>query len=407
MESHFSAEFFKNNRAALRQLFTGTAPIVITANGLLQRSGDTTLPFHQDSNFWYLTGVDEPDVVLVMDKNKEYLILPGRQSHQEVFDGQVAAEELTRRSGIKTVLDHKIGWRQLENRLKRAKHVATVAPPPAYDGNHGLYTNPSRNALIARIKDASSTLELLDLRDHLVRLRQIKHPEELAALGQAIKLTHQAIKKVIKKRTSYAFEYEAEAVVTQEFRRKGSRHGYEPIVASGLNACTLHYIKNEAPIKKGELLLIDVGAEVEHYSADITRTVALSAPTKRQLAVYSAVLEIQQVALSLLKPGITLKRYEQRIAQLSGEKLRELGLVKSIDEAKLRHYCPHATSHFLGLDVHDVGRYDQPLEAGMVLTVEPGIYIPEEKLGIRIEDDVLVTQDGIKILSTGLPRSLW
>lgn len=407
MESNFSAEFFKRNRTALRHLFTGKAPIVITANGLLQRSGDTTLPFHQDSNFWYLTGVDEPDVILVMDKNKEYLILPNRQAHQEVFDGSIAAEVLSQRSGIGTILDQKTGWRQLGSRLKRAKYMATVAASPAYVAGHGLYTNPSRSSLIARVKDVNSELELLDLRDHLTRLRMIKQPEELAALDQAIGHTVRALKDVIKKRSKYVFEYEVEAAISHEFRRKGVTHGYQPIVGAGLNACTLHYIQNQSPIKRGELLLIDAGAEVEHYSADITRTLALTAPTKRQQAVYDAVLDIQQAALLLLKPGLSLKLYEQKIAELMGEKLRELSLVKSIDEEKLRHYYPHGTSHFLGLDVHDVGQYEKPLEAGMVLTVEPGIYIPEEKLGVRIEDDVVVTAGGVKVLSAGLPRSLW
>jgi Xaa-Pro aminopeptidase len=155
-----------------------------------------------------------------------------------------------------------------------------------------------------------------------------------------------------------------------------------------------------------ELLLLDVGAEVNHYAADITRTVSISAPSRRQQAVFDAVLEVHAFALSLLRPGALMKENEQQIEQLMGEKLRELGLIKSIEHDEVRKYYPHATSHFLGLNVHDIGDYLRPLEPGMVLTVEPGIYIPEEAIGVRIEDDVLITADGYEILTDRLPRKL-
>jgi len=151
---------------------------------------------------------------------------------------------------------------------------------------------------------------------------------------------------------------------------------------------------------------MDVGAEYQHYAADITRTISLSAPSRRQQAVHAAVLDVQAYGFSLLNPGVDLKEYEQSIEQYMGEKLRELGLIKTIDHESVRAYYPHATSHFLGLNVHDVGDYSRPLEVGNVLTVEPGIYIPAEGIGVRIEDDVLVTDTGIEILTDRLPRTL-
>ncbi len=407
VETNFGPDFFTANRLRLRALFTGTAPVVITAHGVLQRSGDTTFPFRQDSNFWYLTGINEPDVLLVIDKDREYLILPKRAPHQETFDGAIESAALTERSGIGMVLDQKIGWKQLAARLKRAKHVATLAAPPAYLNGHGFYTNPARSTLITRLKEVNPELELLDLRDHLTRLRMVKRPEELVAIKQAIAITTASIKTTMKRRTSFAYEYEVEAALSQGFRRRGTYHGYEPIVAGGQNACTLHYIANQSLLQSRDLLLIDVGAAVEHYSADITRTYALQPPTKRQLTVHAAVLEVQDFARGLLRPGVLMKEYEQQVAHFMGEKLRELGLIKSINEETIRQFYPHATSHFLGLDVHDVGDYLRPLEAGMVLTVEPGIYIPRERLGIRIEDDVLITAKGAQVLSKNLPRSLW
>ena len=152
MESFFTAEFFRENRRKLRALFTGKAPIVLTANGLLQRGGDSTYPFRQDSNFWYLTGIDAPDIVLVMDKEKEYLIMPDRAKTREVFDGTLSKQTLSIRSGIKTLVSEKEGWRQLSARLKKVKHVATVAAAKSYVDQHGFYANPARAKLIKTIK---------------------------------------------------------------------------------------------------------------------------------------------------------------------------------------------------------------------------------------------------------------
>ncbi len=409
MSDGFSSEFFAGNRERLRQLFTGTAPIVVTANGLLQRGGDSSYPFQQDANFWYLTGIDEPDITLVIDKAKEYLIVPSRGETRVAFDGSIDAEQLTRISGVQTVLDDKDGWRQLEARLRRAKHVATLSPPPAFIEDHGLYTNPARAQLVARMKQASDEVELLDLSQHMGLLRVIKQPEELAAIQRAIDVTIDTIKEIIRPSSlaKYAHEFEVEADLTRGFRKRGANgHAFEPIVAGGERACTLHNVSNNGALSSDELLLLDVGAESNHYAADITRTVSLGEPSRRQQAVFKAVLEVQEFAFGLLKPGTFMRDNEQQIEHFMGEKLRELGLIKSIDHDEVRKYYPHATSHFLGLNVHDIGDYSRPLEPGMVLTVEPGIYIADERIGVRIEDDVLITADGYEVLTARLPRQL-
>lgn len=409
MESRFTSEFFAGNRQRLRELFTGTAPIVVAANGLLQRGGDSTYAFAQDANFWYLTGIDEPDIVLVMERDKEYLIVPKRSSSREAFDGAVTADKLSQRSGIRTVYDDKAGWEQLANRLKKVKHAATLAVPPAYVEHYGMYTNPARAALVQRLKDTKADLELLDLSPHLIRLRMIKQPLELAAIQAAINITVSTMKETLRpaKLRKHTFEYQLEAELNRGFRRRGaSGHAFEPIVASGPRACTLHNVANAGALAADELLLVDAGAEVEHYAADITRTVSLGTPSRRQQAVQAAVLDVQRFAFGLLKPGASLKDYEQQIEQYMGEKLRELGLIKTITHDAVRKFYPHATSHFLGLNVHDVGDYDRPLEPGVVLTVEPGIYIRREGIGVRIEDDVLITRSGSKVLTDKLPRDL-
>jgi Xaa-Pro aminopeptidase len=395
MESKFTSEFFAGNRQRLRELFTGTAPIVVTANGLLQRGGDSTYGFAQDASFWYLTGIDEPDIVLVMDRDKEYLIVPARSASRQAFDGAPEPETLARRSGIQAIYNDKTGWEQLNGRLKKVKHAATLATPPAYVEHYGMYANPARAALVAKLKAEKSGLELLDLSPHLVRSRMVKQPDELAAIQSAIDITIAAVKEAIKpaKLRKYAHEYEIEAELACGFRRRGAAgHAFGPIVAGGPRA--------------DELVLVDIGAEVDHYAADISRTFSLGLPSRRQQAVHAAVLDVQRFAFGLLRPGVLLKDYEQQVEHYMGEKLRELGLIKTISHDNIREFYPHATSHFLGLNVHDVGDYERPLEPGIVLTVEPGIYIPREGIGVRIEDDVLVTAKGIKILSDKLSREL-
>lgn len=410
MESRFSSDFFSGNRQRLRELFTGKAPIVITANGLLQRGAiDSAYNFIQDANFWYLTGIDEPDIVLVMDRDKEYLIVPARSDRRQAFDGAVATEPLVRRSGIKTVLDDKAGWQQLGNRLKKVKHIATLRVLPAYVEEYGIYANPARANLAAKLKSYNKHLELLDLNQHLARMRMIKQKPELAAMQAAIDVTIASIKEATRtaKLKKYAFEYEIEAELTRGFRHRGADgHSFEPIVAGGKRACTLHNVANNGALSSGELVIIDTGAEVEHYAADITRTISLAKPSKRQRAVHAAVLDVQRFALSLLGPGVVLKEYEQQVHHYMGEKLRELGLIKSISHKSIRTFYPHGTSHFIGLNVHDAGDYDRPLDPGVVVSCEPGIYIPKEGIGVRIEDDVLITPRGNKVLTAKLPREL-
>jgi len=407
MDKHFPTEFFISNRASLRELFTGTAPIVITANGLLQRNGDGTYPFQQDASFWYLTGINEADMILVMDKDTEYLIAPSISEYQNIFDGSQDTDELKKQSGVDLILDSKTGWKQLSTKLKKAKQVATLTASPSYNKTYGMYVNPARSVLIQRIKEINPNLQIHDLCRHMARLRSIKQPVELEAIQQAIDLTMAAIRTVKSKLAKFKYEFEVEAEITSSFLRHGAINAWKPIIASGVNACTLHSRDNLSELKPGNLIVIDVGAEYKHYCADITRTFSVtSLASRRSQAVHSAVLKAQDFALSLQKPGALIGDNEKKIETYIGECLRELGLVRTIDRESVRQYFPHATSHFLGLNPHDTGDYGQPLEPGMVLTVEPGIYIPKESLGVRIEDDIVITADGYRNLSSRLPRRL-
>jgi Xaa-Pro aminopeptidase len=342
-----------------------------------------------------------------MDASEEYLIVPNLSEYQNIFDGATDGAAVARQSGIAAILSDKDGWAKLRTRLSQTKKVGTLKANPPYLETYGMYVNPARQQLAARMHDANPHIESVDIRAHLSRLRMIKQPVELTAIQNAIDLTIGSLENAQQHLSKAAYEYELEAEITGHMLRHGAIDAWKPIVAGGKNACTLHSRKNDSKLSSDELVVLDVGAEVAHYVADITRTWAVGGePSPRQRAVFDAVVAVQEFAFTLQKPGAFVHQNEQEVERFMGEKLRELGLIKTADRKEIRKYFPHATSHFLGIDPHDAGDYDRPLEPGVVLTVEPGIYIPEEGIGVRIEDDLVITADGHKVLSERLPRTL-
>ncbi len=406
MQKGFSPQFFKNNRRNLQKVFGGTASIIIASNGLIQRTnGDDTYDFHQDGNFLYLTGIDEPNMVLVIDKDKDYLIGPELNERWKIFNGDVDLDSFSRVSGVDETLPSEAGWQKLSKKLKKSRHIATLVPPKAFDERYLVYSNPAKRRLVNMLKSHNKNLQMIDVSGRLAELRTVKQQPEINAIQRAIDETADTYRLIGKKLGKYKNEREISAEIDYIFTKKGLKPSFRQIVAGGENAVTLHYNKNNSDINLSETLLIDMGVRLSGYCSDLTRVVSLS-PTKRQLDVYKAVLQVQQFALKMLRPGVQLASYEAAIEHYMGEKLRELGLIKTIDNKSVRKYYPHNTSHFLGIDVHDEGDFTKTLPAGAVLTVEPGIYIPEENIGIRIEDDVLLTEDGNRVLSARLSREL-
>lgn len=334
--------------------------------------------------------------------------MPQRAEHRDLWDGAVDIKALQTTSGIEEILDHHAGWNKLDRLIKKIKKVHTITPVEPYFHNFGFYANPARGALLTALKKHRS-LELVDIRKHIARLRQIKQDVEIMALQRAIDITAETLTDIRKNLNTYKTEYHLVADITAGYIRRGAAgHAYQPIVAGGGNAATIHYMRCNAELADNDLLLLDVGAEYMNYSADISRTWALGKPTPRQKSVFKAVEKVQQAAFKLLKPGVTFKAYEQQVDDLMAVELKELGLLTDItDKKKLKKYYPHLASHFLGLDTHDSADYELPLAPGMVLTVEPGIYIPEENIGVRIEDNIVITKTGNKILSSGLPHNLF
>lgn len=404
MRPQFSAEFFVGNRRQLRELYGKDTPIVITANGALQRAGDMAFTFQQDASFWYLTGLDIQDVVLVMTADEEFLIAPPRTEVQDIFDGHLNWRQLKLDSGIKTILPKDEGWARLKTIAKGRKYLATLEPAPVFIETWGMFTNPARAQLVANLRAINPRLEFEDLRPLVAGLRLIKQAPEIAAIKKAVNITCQAFSRV--QGGSYDYENQLEADLTQAFQSAGAAgHAYDPIVAGGLNACSLHYGHNNERLKRGRLVLVDAGAQYNHYAADITRTWAVGRLTARQKAVLEAVNEALEYGLTLFSPETSFYDLLGQVRDYIGQKLVELKLIKRPTKDNISEYFPH-TSHYLGLDVHDVGDYKVPIQPGMVMTLEPGIYIPEEFIGVRIEEDILITDKGSEVLSARLPRLL-
>lgn len=402
MIASLPADFFHRNRQAVRRESEQTLPVVVPANGLLQRTADTSLPFAQDSNFWYLTGIDVPDAIVVITEAEEFLIVPGRSDTRVAFDGAVDFDALRTRSGIATIYDESEGWRKLEAAVKRCGMFTAPLAPSAYISTYGMHANPGRKRTLSKIHRLTPGAVAHDIRPVLAKLRSRKQPDELHCMRAAIALTKTTLTSLEESLDFAAMrhEYQVEAAITQAFRAAGaSGHAYAPIVAAGHNATTLHYVANNSPVAATDFIVVDVGAEIEHYAADITRTLHQGTPSPRQTVVYEAVQAAQAVLLDQMKPGAMMQDIESSAEKIIGRALKALGLISDPkDTSAIRRYYPHSSSHFLGLDVHDVGDYRAPLEPGMVLTCEPGVYIPEEGIGVRIEDDVLITETGHEVL---------
>ncbi|QQS64667.1 aminopeptidase P family protein [Candidatus Saccharibacteria bacterium] len=392
----FSAKFFVANRQRLCKVLPGSA-IVVAANGQLQRSADTPFVFRQDSNFWYLTGITEPDLILYIDQDaEEYIVLPDRDDHRNLWDGEVNTRSYEEVSGIKNYISSKQFSEKLEQ-LKLAKiKVARPSPPDPYLSTYGMFTNPARAILEKRLIKAG--VKRVDCRMDLARLRSVKQKIELEAIQQAIDITIESLKSLKKKLSSQKSELELSNYLLAEFLKRGANGvAFESVIASAKNAATIHHRASDQSVKNDNLLLLDVGAEFSNYAADISRTWVIGEVSAKQVKCVAAVKEVQDFAFSLLRPGMYLRDYASQVRKFAADCYKQNRLIEH--KQQIDEVLPHAISHFLGLDVHDAGDYERPLEENMVLTIEPGIYLPAERIGVRIEDDVLITKTGARWLS--------
>ena len=399
------AAFFGANRERVIAKLEGSL-LVVPAYTQMQRGNDAAFQFEQEANFWYLTGIEHPDWWVIIDgkRAKSWLVAPEVDNVHALFDGSLSAEGAMQISGISEVLDRSKGASLLRQAARTHQFVYTIDPPMHHD-HFGFTLNPAAREMREMLSRTFANVQ--DFRPKLAEIRAIKQPEEIMAMQYAIDLTVEAFEKVRASVQEYKYEYQVEADFTHHFRFSGARgHAYDPIVAAGHNACTLHYGANSDPLRKGTLLLLDIGARAQGYAADITRTYAIGKPTKRQQAVHAEVAAAQRQIIDLIEPGLGIEDYHKEVDVIMKRALINLKLIRDENDEAYRTYFPHAISHGLGIDVHDALGRPKYLKEGMVLTVEPGIYIPEEGIGVRIEDDILVTKNGHKNMSAKLSVDL-
>jgi Xaa-Pro aminopeptidase len=398
----FSHTFFINNRKKLADVLPGHL-VFVPAHALVQSSADLHYPFRQDSNFWYLCGINEPDAVLVIDTTTgvSTLLLYEKNSYQDEWDGASDQAVLKNSSGIDEIGLTSDLAAIIHGAVKNGKKIGYLSASKNRIEPYGFYANPARSILARKLKKYSNGGKLHDIRLEIARLRQVKQPLEIEAIKSAIKVTAQTLIDVKKQLSNYATEKDIERAITTGFySHGGDGHAYDPIVASGKNAAVIHYTSNNDTLKKQTMLLLDVGAKIEGYAADISRTWSLGSLTTRQEEVYQACLDIQQTGIAMLRPGVFLKDVQSQLSEYAQN------IFKKIDCSMQNKPFPHGFSHFLGLDVHDAGDYSLPLVPGVVLTMEPGIYLADEGIGVRIEDDILITEYGSENLSEMIPRLL-
>lgn len=411
-------ELFVTNRNKLVKELKPNSVAVVNANDIMPTNSDGTMRFRQNSDLFYLTGVDQEETILVLcpdfpdKKYREVLFVRETNEHIATWEGhKLTKEEARQTTGIETVL-----WLSEFTTLFKTMMVmgdveyAYLNTNDHYRASVGVETREARF-----VKDCMQQFPLHKyerLAPIMHRLRSVKSPAEIALLQQACDITERGFRRLLTFVKPGITEYEIEAELAHEFLRNASRgFAYEPIIASGVNSCVLHYIDNSQACNDGDILLLDVGAEYANYNADLTRTIPVNGKfTKRQKSVYNAVLRVQREAMKLLKPGEKYYDFHKQVQLIMEQELVALKLIdkKDIknqpkDKPLFMKYFMHGTGHQLGLDVHDVGSMYHKMQAGQVWTIEPGIYIREEGLGVRIENNVVIEKHGVIDLMKNTP----
>ncbi|MCH8554419.1 MAG: aminopeptidase P family protein [Schleiferiaceae bacterium] len=410
---------FIENRKRFAAQLAPKSLAVFNSNDIYPTGADGTMPFRQASDIFHLSGVDQEESILVIFPNafkpehREILFLTETNEHIAIWEGEKLSKEgAFEVSGIKTVY-----W--LSEFEKVFKELMSHAENVYLNSNEHLRANTIVETREARfVKWCKKNFNLHTYKRSapiLHEVRAVKSSMEVAVMQIAADITTKGFNRVIKAIKPGITEYELEAEFMHEFLINRSRgFAYTPIIASGYNACVLHYIENNATCNDGDLILFDVGAEYGNYACDVSRAFPVNGRfTQRQKDVYNAVLRVQKAAIALLRPGTYLAEFHKEVGDLMTKELLDLKLIDSTDVKNqnpewpaYKKYFMHGTSHFLGIDVHDVGLWTTPIKEGMVFTCEPGIYLPGENLGIRIEDDLVITKEGHINLTEGIPKEI-
>ena len=411
-----SSSLFVSNREKFMSEMQKNSIAIFNSNDIMPTNADGTMPFRQNNDLFWLSGVDQEESILLLfpsqeDRTKrEVLFLKETNQHIAIWEGQkLSKKDAFDTSGISTVYWLSEFEEYLKKSMLKASHLylnqnihsRAENKVQTRDDRFRIYI--SKNYADMSIKDAAPIMH---------KLRSIKSIVEVNLIKKACDITENGFRRILPFIKPGVMEYEIEAELIHEFINNQSRgFAYQPIIGSGINSCVLHYIQNNSKCLEDEILLMDFGAEYANYASDMTRTVPVSGRfTLRQRAVYDSVLHVMEEATKMLRPGTTFTDYNKEIGKIMQEELIKLGLLDRHDVLKqdaknplYKKYFMHGTSHYLGLDVHDVGSMEWPMQEGMVFTCEPGIYIPEEKIGIRLENDILVTDSNPVDLMKNIP----
>ncbi|CAG5077261.1 aminopeptidase P family protein [Parvicella tangerina] len=400
-------ELFIQNRIRFVQHLKPNSLAVFTSNDIFATGADSTKPFEQHRDIFHLSGVDQEESILVIfpdsskKSHREILFLKETNENIAIWEGEKLTKEAAfETSGIKTVY-----W--LDQFERVFKELAYEAERIYLNQNEHLRANTeaeNRNDRFNNWCRKEFPLHEYERSAPIMHaIRSVKHKIELDLMQEACNITEKGFRRILKFVKPGVMEYNIEAELMHEFLNNRSRgFAYTPIIGSGHSACVLHYIENNQECKDGEVILMDFGAEYANYSSDLTRCVPVNGRfTKRQKEVYNAVLKVKKEATKLLVPGTMLGEYHVEVGKLMESELLNLGLLDKTDIKNqdpswpaYKKFFMHGTSHFIGLDTHDLGHWNRPIEENMVFTVEPGIYIPEENLGIRLEDDIVIQANG-------------
>jgi Xaa-Pro aminopeptidase len=409
------SSLFEDRRKAFVKKMVPGSLAVFYSNDPMPRNGDQFYPFRQDSDLFALSGLDQEETIIVLypeAKNKSYreiaFVLAHDPEHAIWHGDRFSIKEAKTVSGINTIL--KLDqWDKIMPALIRSTSTIYINPRQQERFETPVFSQNDRMA--ETLKKLYPDKNFIHAHAILQHLTMIKHPLEIAQLKKAINITGIAFDRVMHTLKPGMKEYEVEAELHYILTKNGCHHAFEPIVASGKSACTLHYIRNDRTIKKDELVLIDFGAEYAHMASDMTRTIPASGKfNARQRDIYISVMRVLEEISDIMRPGITLAQLNKETGKLIERELLRLKIITRSDLRNQdpsspirRKYFMHGISHHLGYDVHDKGERSVPLKAGMVLTCEPGLYIPEEKIGIRLENDILITRGKPKNLMENIP----
>jgi len=411
-------QLFVRNRERLAALLKPKSLVIVNANDILPTNADGTMPFRQNNDLFYLTGVDQEETRFLLfpehpdPKFRAVLFLRETSELIEIWEGhKLTKAEAAQTTGLP---ETQIYWtHQFDTIFAQIVFEAENVYLNANEHTRADVVVQTQDArYIEQFRNRYPLHRLERLAPLMHNLRAIKQPEEMPLLQTAIDTTDAMFRRLLTFVEPGVWEYEIEAEMMHEFLRRRSRGAaYNPIIASGANACVLHYIDNSAQCQDGDVILLDLGAEYANYNADMTRSIPVNGRyTPRQRAVYDAVLRVLRESSAMLKPGNLWDEYHREVGKIMESELIGLGLLdrdavaaQDPDAPLYKKYFMHGTSHFLGLDVHDVGNKYRRMEPGMVFTVEPGIYIREEGLGIRLENNVVITETGNVDLMANIP----